>query len=142
MLKVRLQNVSQKTIRLPEGFHTTSSLLPNGLKFPLEGIQLHFSIHPALREAKVFVEGLTVIKPNTFYRVRPGRHVEFDVDLGPHIQYVNDFLREEGRSYRTNHVYSITCYVSNRWAYKHKGLELGAFEDIGSNEDAKLFLSP
>ena len=64
--------------------------------------------HPALREAKRLVEELTVIKPSTFYKVRPGRHVEFEVDLGPHVQYVIDFLQGEGLSFRTNLVYSIT----------------------------------
>lgn len=140
ILKVRLQNISRRTVRLPEGFHITSSLLPNGLKFPLEGIQLDFEIRPALREAKLFVEGLTVIKPNTFYKVRPGRHVEFEVDLGPHIQYVNDFLREEGLSFSTNLVYSITCSAANRWTYKHKGTESGAFERIESSDDAKVYV--
>ena len=141
IVKVRLKNVSENMMRLPEGFHVTSSVLPNGLDFPQEGIRLHFDIHPAPPEAKIVVEGLTVIVPNKFYKIKAGRAVEFNVDLGRHINYVNESLREEEISFPLHHLYSFTCYVSNRWTSKHSE-ESGRFKDIRAANDARVYVIP
>lgn len=81
-----------------------------------------------------------MIAPNTFYKIKAGRAVEFNVDLGRHIKYVNESLREEGISFPLHHVYSFTCYVSNPWTSKHNE-ESGRFEAIRSTNDARVYVT-
>lgn len=112
-IKVVVHNTSTTKVILPEGFHVKSNYLPNGLDFPLEGIELYFDISPAAPQAKVFIEGLSVLKPVKFYAIRSGKEKEFEVDIGKHLNYIRKFLQNENLEIPLNVVYSLTCRASN-----------------------------
>ena len=140
-IKVLLQNTSKKKIKLPQGFHVKSNYLPNGLDFPLEGIELYFNIFPTAPEAEVFIEGLSVIKPSQFYVVRPGNEKEFTVDIGKHLEYIREFLEKENPEIPLNVVYSITCRASNSLYFLEETKDSTMFMDIQS-QPLTFYLSP
>lgn len=131
-IKVLLQNTSKNKIKLPQGFHVKSNYLPNGLDFPQEGIELFFEISPTTPEAKVFIEGLTVIKPVRFYVLRPGKQKEFEVDISKHLVYIQHFLLKENLKIPLNVLYSITCRASNSLYFLDETNTSTMFKDIKS----------
>lgn len=139
-VKVLLRNTSKKKIRLPYGFHVKSNYLPNGLDFPQEGIELYFEISPATPEAKVFIEGLQVVKPTRYDVIKPGREKEFEVDLGKHMVYIRKYVEEANLEIPLNVVYSITCRASNRFHFMDETETSALFRDVQS-EPVKFYVS-
>jgi hypothetical protein len=131
-IKVLLQNTSKNKIKLPQGFHVKSNYLPNGLDFPQEGVELYFEISPTTPEAKVFIEGMSVIKPIRFYVIRPGREKEFEVDISKHLVYIRKFLHQENLEIPLNVVYSLTCRVSNSLYFMDETKTSAMFKDVKS----------
>ena len=131
-IKVLLQNTSKKKVKLPQGFHVKSNYLPNGLDFPQEGIELYFEISPTTPEEKVFVEGLSVIKPIRFYVIKPGKEKEFEVDISKHLVYIRNYLHEENLAIPLNVVYSVTCRASNSLHFLDETNTSTMFKDVQS----------